>query len=84
MKHDCDIVLGTDSLASNHQLSILSEMKTIHEYFPSIGIATLLKWATSSGARALQVDALLGSFGKGKKPGVVLIDNNLTTVKRLL
>jgi aminodeoxyfutalosine deaminase len=84
MKHDCDIVLGTDSLASNHQLSILSEMKTIHDYFPSIGIATLLKWATSSGARALQVDALLGSFGKGKKPGVLLINNELSVVKRLI
>jgi cytosine/adenosine deaminase-related metal-dependent hydrolase len=29
----CHITLGTDSLASNHQLSILEEIKTIQKYF---------------------------------------------------
>ena len=29
------MVLGTDSLASNHQLSILEEMKTIKKAFPA-------------------------------------------------
>jgi aminodeoxyfutalosine deaminase len=84
VQNGCDIVLGTDSLASNHELSILSEMKTIHTHFPEIQIATLLKWATSNGARALQVDPLLGSFQKGKKPGILLIDNNFSLVKRLV
>ena len=83
MKNDCRIVLGTDSLASNHQLSILEEMKTIHQHFPHIKIEKLLQWATSNGAKALQLDKVLGSFEKGKRPGVIVIEKNFTTVSRL-
>jgi len=83
VKHDCEIVLGTDSLASNHQLSILEEMKTIQQHFPHIEMEMMLQWATSKGAKALQMDSLLGSFVKGKRPGVILIENNFTSVKRL-
>jgi len=82
VKHDCEIVLGTDSLASNHQLSILEEMKTIRKDFPGIKTETLLKWATSNGAKALQVDSLLGSFEKGKRPGLVLVDETLGVATR--
>lgn len=84
IKHNLPIVLGTDSLASNHQLSILDEIRTIRQHYPKIETAQLLKWGTSNGAKALQVDALLGSFGKNKKPGVLLLDTDLTTVKRLI
>lgn len=81
--NDCTIVLGTDSLASNHQLSILEEMKTIQQHFPHIEIEKLLQWATSNGAKALQLDNVLGSFVKGKRPGVNVIENKFTTVSRL-
>ncbi len=74
---DCNIVLGTDSLASNHQLSILEEIKTLQKHFPSLAIKTILQWATINGAKALQMDNELGSFEKGKKPGIVLIENDL-------
>jgi aminodeoxyfutalosine deaminase len=67
------IVLGTDSLASNTSLSIISEIDTIHKAFPSIPVSTLLKWATLNGAKALDVDDEIGSFEEGKRPGVVLI-----------
>jgi len=73
MKHTDEIVLGTDSLASNDQLSILDEMKTLHSNFQQLEFSTLLKWATSNGAKALQMDDKLGSFEKRKMPGVVLI-----------
>jgi aminodeoxyfutalosine deaminase len=84
MKNDCEVVLGTDSLASNHELSILSEMRTISRSFPSIKIETLLKWATSNGARALQMDGVIGSFEKGKHPGVVLIGDKMKTIQRVV
>ncbi len=74
MKEQCNVVLGTDSLASNHQLSILEEMKTLQQHFPALSTATLLQWATINGAKALQMDNELGSFEKGKKPGIVLIE----------
>jgi len=86
MNQQCNIVLGTDSLASNHQLSILEEMKTLQQHFPSLSTETLLQWATVNGARALQLDNELGSFEKGKKPGVVLIEKatgNLLTAASL-
>lgn len=72
-KNNCRIVVGTDSLASNHSLSILDELKTITRHFPSISLKELLQWATLNGARALQMDNTLGSFEKGKQPGVVLL-----------
>jgi cytosine/adenosine deaminase-related metal-dependent hydrolase len=75
VKNDCNIVLGTDSLASNHQLDILEEIKTIAKNFPFIKTESLLKWATLNGAKALQMESFLGSFENGKKPGIVLIEN---------
>lgn len=75
LQNDCNLVVGTDSLASNHQLIILEELKTIAEKFPNIATEVILQWATSNGARALQMEHALGTFEKGKKPGVVLIEN---------
>ena len=72
-KQHCQITLGTDSYASNYQLSIPEEIKTIQHYFPHIPLAEILQWATLNGAKALQLDHQLGSFEKGKQPGVVLI-----------
>ena len=83
MQQTDNIVLGTDSLASNNQLSILEEIKTLQKYFPHIELATLLQWATINGSVALKMDNMLGSFDKGKKPGVVLIEgtDNLKLTK---
>jgi cytosine/adenosine deaminase-related metal-dependent hydrolase len=75
IKNNCDIILGTDSLASNHQLDILEEIKTLVKFFPRLKTESLLKWATLNGAKALQMESVLGSFEEGKKPGVVLIEN---------
>ncbi len=75
LKHTNRIVLGTDSLASNHQLSILEEMKSIKKIFPDISSVEMLVWATSNGAKALSFASRLGDFSKGKNPGIVLIEN---------
>ncbi len=75
LDENCNIILGTDSLASNHQLSILEEMKTLQKHFPLLATETLLQWATLNGANALQMDDELGSFEKGKTPGIVLMEN---------
>jgi cytosine/adenosine deaminase-related metal-dependent hydrolase len=91
IKHDCPIVLGTDSYSSNWQLSIAKEIQSvIHatETVPRLkAVAPLektLQWATINGAKALQWDDELGSFEKGKKPGVVLIDLKFETSKRIV
>jgi len=84
IQNDLVIVLGTDSLASNHQLSIMAEMRTIREKFTSVKSEQLLGWATINGAKALQLDNILGSFEKGKKPGVVLCEATFSESRRLL
>jgi aminodeoxyfutalosine deaminase len=67
------IAIGTDSLASNHGLSILEEMKTLQGSFPSISLNELVQWATLNGARALGLETELGSFEVGKNPGINLV-----------
>jgi cytosine/adenosine deaminase-related metal-dependent hydrolase len=67
------ITLGTDSLASNHQLSVWAEIQTIRQRFPAIPLETLLQWATINGANALGISDRYGSFEKGKQPGIVQI-----------
>ena len=69
-----NIVMGTDSYASNWSLNMLDEIKTIQHHLPQIPLDELLGWATLNGAKALQMDKGIGSFEKGKKPGIVLIE----------
>lgn len=68
-----NICLGTDSLASNHQLSVLEEMITLQQNFAEIDLEELLIWGTLNGAKALGIENRFGSFEPGKKPGVNLI-----------
>lgn len=82
--NNCEIVLGTDSLASNSMLCIAGEMKTLRKHFPHIPLAEMLQWATLNGAKALGMDSVLGSFEKGKKPGVVNLNHDLEGLKRLV
>ncbi len=87
-----EIVIGTDSYASNWSLNILDELKTIQKHSPSIPLTEMLSWATMNGARALQMEKGLGSFEKGKKPGIVLIEGisangqlqNISISKRII
>jgi len=66
------ITLGTDSLASNHQLNILAEMQTLQQH-KGVPFIEALKWATLNGAEFLGIDLQYGSLTVGKKPGINLI-----------
>ncbi len=76
VKNKAAIVLGTDSLASNHQLSIWAEIQTLRKAHPHIPLELMLQWATSNGAKALKIEDQYGCFEKGKRPGIVQIINN--------
>ena len=67
------ICIGTDSLSSNHQLSMLAEMKTIQTNFPAIPLDEIVTWATHNGAEALEMSNWAGTIEPGKKPGINLI-----------
>ncbi len=75
MEEGCEIVIGTDSLASNINLSILDELKTLQFNFPEIPIEDLVFWATINGAKALGEEEQYGSIEPGKKPGLLLLQN---------
>ncbi|MBK7684566.1 MAG: amidohydrolase family protein [Bacteroidetes bacterium] len=74
-KNNCTITIGTDSLASNTQLSILKEIKCIHKHFPSIPFELLVKAATANGAAFLGIDNVVGKIKVGYNPGLVLLEN---------
>lgn len=85
------MTIGTDSLTSNWQLSILEEMKTIQRFQSYVPFDTLIRWATLNGAKALGFDDTLGSFDIGKTPGINLLDlendfilRGVTSVKKLV
>lgn len=85
------LTIGTDSLTSNWQLSVLEEMKTISRYQSYVDFSTLLKWATLNGAEALGFEDELGSIEVGKTPGLNLLTigadlqlTNTTSVKKLV
>ena len=82
--YKASIVVGTDSLASNHQLSVLAELQTIHQHFPHLEKSELLQWATLNGAQALELEDVIGSFETGKKPGVLIVKEDLSSVERLV
>ena len=71
--NDLAITVGTDSLSSNDDLSMIRELECLHENFPEVPMTDIFKWASLNGARFLSKENELGSFAKGKKPGIVLV-----------
>jgi 5-methylthioadenosine/S-adenosylhomocysteine deaminase len=75
--------LGTDGCASNNDLDLFTEMDTtaklhkIHHMDTTVMDATtVLRMATSEGARALGMEDRIGSLEKGKKADVIVMDMN--------
>jgi cytosine/adenosine deaminase-related metal-dependent hydrolase len=75
IREECEMVTGTDSLASNTKLGILDELITLQRNFPDINIEELIRWGTLNGARALGEEKNFGSLEPGKKPGLLLLQN---------
>ncbi len=76
------VCLGTDSLASNASLSIMAEITILMDRFSNIDMEYALTMATYNGAKALGIENQYGSLVKGKKPGILQIQNE-KDVKRL-
>lgn len=60
------VALGTDSRASNPDLSLWEEVKTVARTFPRIDVATILMLATMNGARALGKSSTHGVLEPGR------------------
>ncbi|MGO1243486.1 MAG: amidohydrolase family protein [Sphingobacterium sp.] len=79
------MLVGTDSLASNDSLDVLSELKVLLANFDHLDFLQVLRWATINGAEALGFADTIGSIEVGKKPGLVLLEgmNNLRLTERV-
>ncbi|MEO6831888.1 MAG: amidohydrolase family protein [Chitinophagaceae bacterium] len=70
-----NICIGTDSLASNHQLSVFAELQILKKSFPELEWEILIKWACYNGAFALNLDERIGTIEPGKQPGMVWLSS---------
>ena len=57
-----NICLGTDSLASNDDLSLFGEMRAFQKKFPAVSPEEILKMVTVNSARALREENSLGKI----------------------
>ncbi|HEX4958963.1 MAG TPA: amidohydrolase family protein, partial [Lacibacter sp.] len=59
------------------------EMQSVLQH-TSLTQEQVLQMATSKGAAALQWDDALGSFEKGKKPGIVMVKDDFNSSRRII
>jgi cytosine/adenosine deaminase-related metal-dependent hydrolase len=71
-----NICLGTDSLASNENLSLFAEMRAFQKEFPSVSAAEILKLATVNPARALRQEKELGKICRGTYADLLAVPSN--------
>ncbi len=79
--HGINVALGTDGAASNNRLDMFAEMrlasllaKHVASDAAAGSAAVVLRMATLGGARALGLDADIGSLVSGKQADIVAID----------
>ena len=73
IQEESNVLVGTDSLASNDKLSLLDELRVLASAAPWLTINRLLKMVTLDAARYFGWEQELGSFEMGKTPGVNLL-----------
>ena len=68
-----NICLGTDSLASNQNLSLFAEMRAFQKEFPTVPPREILQMATVNPAHALRQGTALGRLRLGFKADLVAV-----------
>jgi cytosine/adenosine deaminase-related metal-dependent hydrolase len=68
-----NVAIGTDSRASNRDLSLWEELRHIHCHFADVAPADILRMGTLNGAIALGVDADFGSLTPKKSARLALV-----------
>lgn len=68
------VAVGTDSLASNPDLSLLAELREIARLHPTISPESILRMGTAGGAEALGISREMGTIAPGKRSLLTVID----------
>src|SRR5438045_5134597 len=68
-----NICLGTDSLASNEDLSLFAEMKVFGDTYSAVSPREIVQMVTVNPARALKQEHQLGCIGNGAYADVIAI-----------
>jgi cytosine/adenosine deaminase-related metal-dependent hydrolase len=67
------VAVGTDSLASVDDLNLFNELKAMRAIAPNVSARRFIESATLVGARALGLDAELGSLSPGKRAEILAV-----------
>lgn len=73
LKHGIQPALGTDSLASNQELSLWREMRLLREDHPDLEPAAIFAMATLGGATALGIEQDYGTLEPGKSANFLAV-----------
>lgn len=68
------MAIGTDSLASNPDLSMLAELRFVARQFPKVSPDVLLHMGTTGSARSLGFEQAIGTIEPGKLANLVAIE----------
>ncbi|HVW37240.1 MAG TPA: amidohydrolase family protein [Pirellulales bacterium] len=68
-----NVAIGTDSRASNPDLSVFEELRFVARQFPELPAATVLELATLRGAEALGLSTSVGSLSPGKLANLAIV-----------
>jgi cytosine/adenosine deaminase-related metal-dependent hydrolase len=71
-----NVALGTDSLASNPDLSLWEEMRFLARQYPELSGENFLRMGTLNGARALGFDQITGSLVPGKAADFLVVGSD--------
>ncbi|MEK7241692.1 MAG: amidohydrolase family protein, partial [Planctomycetota bacterium] len=74
LKEGVNVALGTDSLASNQSMSILDEMRFLHENYPGLDPVEIFSMATEGGAKALRLGENIGRLMHGMEADLTVIE----------
>ncbi|MEY2542602.1 MAG: aminodeoxyfutalosine deaminase [Verrucomicrobiota bacterium] len=69
----CNVCLGTDSLASNDELSLFAEMRAFQKNFPDVSPEEILRMVTVNGSRAIRHEKSLGQIRAGSSADLISV-----------